>query len=70
MQLTAVVGGNLVISSTWGRDARVRRRPNAKPSKPGRRWTKEEDALLVEAVKQVPDHNWVEIAKRRRAGGE
>ncbi|KAK8826911.1 hypothetical protein WA577_007414, partial [Blastocystis sp. JDR] len=53
VQLTALVEDKLVVSIT----------PNAKPSKPGRRWTKEEDALLLEAVKQVPDHNWVEIAK-------
>ncbi|KAK8822639.1 myb-like DNA-binding protein [Blastocystis sp. ATCC 50177/Nand II] len=52
VQLTAVVDGKLVISST----------PNVKPPKPGRRWTKEEDALLVEAVKQF-GNNWVEIAK-------
>ena len=70
MQLTAVVDGKLVTSSTWDRGARVRRRSNVKPPKRGRRWTKEEDALLLEAVKQVPDRNWVEIAKRRRAGGE
>ena len=69
-----IVKGKVIIFvnslELWGRGARVRRRPNAKPSKPGRRWTKEEDALLLEAVKQVPDHNWVEVAKRRRAGGE
>lgn len=69
MQLTAVVDGKLFTSSTWGRGARVRRRPNVKPPKQGRRWTKEEDALLLELVKQF-GNNWVEIAKRRRAGGE
>ena len=47
----------------------MRRRSNVKPPKPGRRWTKEEDALLLEAVKQF-GNNWVEVAKRRRAGGE
>lgn len=32
--------------------------------KRGKRWTKEEDQLLIQAVQQYDERNWREIAKR------